>query len=82
MLQIMLIIGIVDNTLQVAFIIAYLHLQLYMKKEGIKYVFYQDIFRKSDQKVVVKSTVETVCVVNGRLSSSELFDNVFAPYLK
>ena len=56
--------------------------KLYMKKEGIKYVFYQDIFRKSDQKVVVKSTVETVCVVNGRLSNSELFDNVFAPYLK
>ena len=56
--------------------------KLYMKKEGIKYVFYQDIFRKSDQKVVVKSTVETVCVVNGRLSDSELFDNVFAPYLK
>ena len=41
-----------------------------------------DIFRKSDNKVVVKSTVETVCVVNGRLSDSELFDNVFAPYLK
>ena len=53
-----------------------------LKKEGIKYVFYQDIFRKSDNKVVVKSTVETVCVVNGRLSDSELFDNVFAPYLK
>ena len=51
--------------------------KLYMKKEGIKYVFYQDIFRKSDNKVVVKSTVETVCVVNGRLSDSELFDNVF-----
>ena len=44
--------------------------KLYMKKEGIKYVFYQDIFRKSDNKVVVKSTVETVCVVNGRLSAS------------
>ena len=56
--------------------------KLYMKKEGIKYVFYQDIFRKSDQKVVVKSTVETVCVVNGRLTDSELFDSVFAPYLK
>ena len=24
--------------------------KLYMKKEGIKYVFYQDIFRKNDQK--------------------------------
>lgn len=56
--------------------------KLYMKKEGIKYIFYQDIFRKSDDKVVVKAAVETVCVVNGRLSDSELFDHIFAPYLK
>jgi acyl-CoA thioester hydrolase len=52
-----------------------------MKKEGIKYVFYQDIFRKSDNKVVVKAMVDTVCLVNGRLSDSELFDKIFAPYL-
>ncbi len=56
--------------------------KLYMKKEGIKYVFYQDIFRASDGKVCLKGIVETVCVVNGRLSDSELFDNIFAPYLK
>ena len=55
--------------------------KLYMKKEGIKYVFYQDIFRKSDGKVSLKGVVEAVCVVNGRLSESELFDRVFAPYL-
>ena len=55
--------------------------KLYLKKEGIKYVFYQDIFRKADNKPVLKSTVETVCVVNGRLSTSVLFDEVFAPYL-
>ena len=55
--------------------------KLYLKKEGIKYVFYQDIFRKADNKPVLKSTVETVCVVNGRLSTSTLFDEVFAPYL-
>ena len=55
--------------------------KLYLKKEGIKYVFYQDIFRKVDNKPVLKSTVETVCVVNGRLSTSVLFDEVFAPYL-
>ena len=28
--------------------------KLYLKKEGIKYVFYQDIFRKEDNKIVVK----------------------------
>ena len=55
--------------------------KLYMKKEGIKYVFYQDIFRKSDHKVSLKAVVETVCVVNGRLGNSEIFDKVFAPYL-
>lgn len=55
--------------------------KLYLKKEGIKYVFYQDIFRKADNKPVLKSTVETVCVVNGRLSNSTFFDEAFAPYL-
>lgn len=55
--------------------------KLYLKKEGIKYVFYQDIFRLPDHKISIKSTVETVCVVNGRLGDSELFDKLFAPYL-
>ena len=55
--------------------------KLYLKKEGIKYVFYQDIFRASDMKVVIKATVETVCIVNGRLSDSQVFDQVFMPYL-
>lgn len=55
--------------------------KLCMKKEGIKYVFYQDIYRKSDGKLSLKGVVETVCVVNGRLSGSELFDKLFEPYL-
>ena len=56
--------------------------KLYLKKEGIKYVFYQDIFRKEDNKIVVKAVVDTVCVVNGRLIQSEVFDKLFAPYLR
>lgn len=55
--------------------------KLYLKKEGIKYVFNQDIFRKSDNQKVLKASVETVCVVNGKLSTSEVFDQAFAPYL-
>lgn len=55
--------------------------KLYMKKEGIKYVFYQDIFRLPDNKACIKAVVESVCVVNGRLSVSDLFDKLFAPYL-
>ncbi len=56
--------------------------KLYLKKEGIKYVFYQDIFRKEDNKIVVKAVVDTVCVVNGRLTQSEVFDKLFAPSLR
>ena len=54
---------------------------LNLKKEGLRYVFYQDIFRLPDMKVTVKATVESVCVVNGRLGDSALFDETFAPYL-
>lgn len=56
--------------------------KLYLKKEGIKYVFYQDIFRLPDMKMVIKASVDTVCIVNGRLNECALFDEVFAPYLK
>ncbi|KAA6340170.1 putative esterase [termite gut metagenome] len=55
--------------------------KLYLGKEGIKYLFYQDIFRKNDTKLILKATVEAVCVVNGRLSNSELLDSMFASYL-
>lgn len=41
---------------------------LKLKKEGIKYVFEQDIYRLPDRKPVLKASVDTVCLVNGRLS--------------
>mgnify|MGYP001774023037 CR=1 FL=1 len=55
--------------------------KLSLRKEGIKYVFYQDIYRAADNRLVLKGVVEAVCVVNGRLSASPLFDQLFAPYL-
>ena len=54
--------------------------KLSIKKEGIKYVFYQDIFRLPDMKPVIKATVETVCVINGKLGDSEVFNTIFSPY--
>lgn len=56
--------------------------KLCLRKEGIKYVFYQDIFRLPDMKCAIKAVVETVCVVNGKLSDCELFDRMFASYLQ
>lgn len=48
--------------------------RLNVKKEGIRYVFYQDIYRASDEKLCVKTVVECVCVINGRLGTHEKFD--------
>ncbi len=50
-----------------------------VKKEGIKYVFDQNIYRAADDKLVVKATVETVCLVNGRLRECLELDEIFFP---
>lgn len=47
---------------------------LNLKKEGIKYVFYQEIFRTADRKLVVKAVVETVFLVNGKLTDYKDFE--------
>jgi len=41
---------------------------LNVKQEGIRYVFYQDIYRASDMKLAARGTVEVVCLVGGKLS--------------
>jgi acyl-CoA thioester hydrolase len=48
--------------------------RLALKKEGIKYIFYQNIFRASDNKLCFRANVELVCLVNGKLGDSEEYD--------
>ena len=55
--------------------------RLAIKKEGIKYVFYQDIFRASDEKMCFSGVIEIVCLVNGRVGTCEEYDRAFADYL-
>ncbi len=45
--------------------------KLYMIQEGIKYLFYQDIYRVSDNKLCIKGVITTVTVINGRLGISD-----------
>ena len=47
---------------------------LNVRKEGVKYVFYQDIYRVEDEKLCVRAMVEAVAVVNGRLAESPELD--------
>ena len=55
--------------------------RLWLEKQCIKYVFHQDIFRASDETLCFRGDITLVCLVNGRLSGSEDYDRVFAPYL-
>ena len=55
--------------------------KLYLQREGIRFVFYQDIFRKSDNKLSLRGVVDAVCVEKGVLTRGEMFDEVFAKYL-
>ena len=43
--------------------------KLYLAKEGVRYIFHQSIFRKSDNKLAVKAKVHAVTVINGRLAA-------------
>lgn len=55
--------------------------RLNLKKEGLRYVFSQDIYRASDDKLCFRSTFELVCLVNGKLSNSEDYDEAFKKYI-
>ena len=55
--------------------------RLALRKEGIKYVFQQDIFRAADERPVLRSTVEAVCLVNGRLGTCDELDATFNKYI-
>lgn len=54
--------------------------KLRVQKEGIKYVFYQDIFRLPDMKCCIRSQVDTVCLVDGRLSECPELEAKLQPY--
>jgi acyl-CoA thioester hydrolase len=46
-----------------------------MKKEGLRWVFTQNIYREYDNALVVKAQVDAVCLVNGKLKDYDLLDN-------
>ena len=55
--------------------------RLNLKKEGIRYVFYQDLYRAADEKLCFRAQIELVCLVNGRLGNSEEYDKAFEKYI-
>lgn len=55
--------------------------RLNIEREGLKLVFNEDIYRTSDNKLCAKGKVFVICLVNGRLSKGEVFDELFGEYL-
>jgi acyl-CoA thioester hydrolase len=47
-----------------------------IRREGIKLVFEQDIYRMSDDRLAASGKVEVVVVEDGRLTRGEYFDRI------
>ena len=56
--------------------------RLWIEKQGIKYIFHQDLFRASDEALCFRGEIILVCLVNGQLSNSEEYDKAFAKYIE
>ena len=54
---------------------------LNVRRDGLRFVFEQDIYRKSDMKLCVSATVSTVSMVDGKLSRGDELAEKFAKYL-
>lgn len=49
-------------------------------QEGVRYVFKQDIYRLPDMKLAARGTIDTVCLVNGKLSRCPELEDKLSPY--
>ncbi len=56
--------------------------RLHMTKDGLRYVFHQELFDKDNGRMCLKAKVEAVCVIDGRLSDSDVLINAFSSYLQ
>ncbi|MBQ9671314.1 MAG: acyl-CoA thioesterase [Prevotella sp.] len=64
--------------------------RLNLTKEGIKYVFHQDLYRvcsedgadtTPSEQLCFRGKIELVCLVNGRLANSEDYDRAFQQFI-
>lgn len=54
---------------------------LNVRRQGVRYIFDQDIYRKSDLQLCIRAQVECVCVVNGVLTRGDEIAAPLLPYL-
>ena len=52
-----------------------------VRREGVRFIFDQDIYRKSDGKLCISATLSSVLLVNGVLDRGDRIAELFAKYL-
>jgi acyl-CoA thioester hydrolase len=52
-----------------------------IRKEGMRFVFLHDLYRKRDMRLCFHADVDLVTLVNGRLAISKDYDEAFAPFI-
>ena len=55
--------------------------RLYLRREGPKFVFYQDIYRKANEKLCARGRIESVATVDGRATRGDELAEFFGKYL-
>jgi len=55
--------------------------KLTVERKGVKMIFYQSIYRKSDNELCCSGTIETAILINRKPSRGDLFDDKLKDYL-
>ncbi len=53
-----------------------------IQREGVRYIFLQEIIKTSDNRLCAKAEIEVACLVKGKVAPPEIFDNAFAQYIE
>lgn len=52
-----------------------------IERKGVRYFFHQQITRIPDNTLCASAVIEVVCLINGKVSAPEIFDQAFASYI-
>nr|WP_294870484.1 acyl-CoA thioesterase [uncultured Pedobacter sp.] len=50
--------------------------KLWIERQGVKMIFFEDIYRLSDNALCLKARVEAIAKINGKLTRGEIFDTL------
>ena len=56
--------------------------RLWIERQGPRFIFHQDIYRKSDSALVVNAVVTIACMENGRINRGDELATRLAKYLE